>query len=232
MNKDKSNKNMESTMESFPIRKKIQHFWHYYHTITIVIIICILLIISFIKTISINKANYDAYCLILNDVNNTKLAEKIKEEFPVYMRNSKALISVDYAYPFNYLEEFGISWPDESAIVKIMSLDENKADIAVSDYSTMLWAVHERYIYPLNEILPSDLMEKLKPYYEYARFKGTESDDGIIYGLNISDTKLFQGYSNKYENAVIFVPNLTVNANRKKQQDMSVKLIKYFFEIE
>lgn len=220
---------MKKNINELTFSKKLQHIWHYYRTSALVIIIIILLAISLVKTISSNKVKYDAYCLILNDTNNTKLVERIKEGFPSYRNNEKSSIFVDYGYPFNYLDEYGINWPDESATVKFLSLEEDKADIAIADYNTMLWAVHKDFIYPLDEILPKDLLAQLEPYYEYAYFKVEDESDGKIYGLDISDTEVFKGYSNNYQNAVVFIPNLTTDSNQKLQHDASIEFINYLF---
>jgi hypothetical protein len=223
---------MDNSVKRMTLANKMQHYWHYYRTITILVLVVLFLVISLIRTVSLNKSKYDAYCLLLNDVNNTRLVNKIEEEFPVYLNNPKSLVNVNNSFPFNYLEDYGINWPDESAIVNIMSQDEDKAHLAISDYSTMLWAIHENYIYPLEEILPAEMLAVLKPYQEYANFKADKDNDGKIYGLNISDTAVFKGYSDKYENAVVFVPNLTVDPDIKLNHEMSIALIKYFFDMK
>lgn len=96
----------------------------------------------------------------------------------------------------------------------------------------MLWAVNENYIYPLNEILPNDLLEQLKPYEEYAYFKGQLESDGNVYAFNISETELFSGYSDQYQKAVVFIPNLTTSSNKEKRLEKSIEFIKYLYGIK
>ncbi|ABX42203.1 hypothetical protein [Lachnoclostridium phytofermentans] len=220
-----------SKLKDLTLKKKIQYFWDYYRTSTIIFIVVILVATSIIKTISANKVNYDTYCLILNDSNNDKLVERIKKGYPDYQGNRELRINVDNGYTFNYLEEYGINWPEESAIVKLFALKEDQADAAIADYNTMLWAVYENYIYPLDEILPNDLLEQLKPYYIYASFKGEEESDGKIYGFDISDTKVFKGYSEKYQKAVVFIPNLTTGSDKENRLEKSIEFIKYLFDM-
>jgi hypothetical protein len=223
---------MKNNTAGLTLNQKIKYYWDYYRTITIVGIILLVVAISLVKTITSNKVKHDAYCLILNDTNNSELADRIKTGFPQFLNDDGHSISVDYSYPFYYNEEHQINWPDESAIVKIMSLiDTKNVYVAIADYNTMLWAVYENYIIPMDEILPDDLLNKLEPNYEYAKFQGEEQTDGKIYGLDISETEVYQGYSDQYENTVVFIPNFTTKKNRKNQQEEAIKFIQYLFQI-
>lgn len=225
---------MKNRMKELNLKQKLKYLWDYYRWLTIGVLLIFILTFVLIKNISFNNVKYDAYCLILNDPNNTALVDKIKEGFPIYLNNDKFLINVDNGYPFSYIEEHGLNWPDESSNVKIISItDTNKADVAIADYKTLLWAVHTKYIYPLDEILPADLYKVLEPYFVYAYFQGDNNKtDGKVYGLNISDTKIYKENSNNYKDAVIFIPNLAVEPNQIVQHDVAIDFIKYLFEIK
>ncbi len=223
----------KNTFKELTLKQKIQYLWDYYRTPAIVTILLIIVAVTLIKTVSFNHVKYDAYCLILNDSNNEDIVSRIQEGFPAFLDNDAYKISIDNGYVFSYLEEYGLSWPDQSAVTKITSLvGTNKADMAIADYETMLWAVHTQYIYSLDDILPKDLLEKLKPYWVYAYFKGEITCDGKIYGLNIADTEVYKGHSDNYENAVVFIPNLEVEPNEKVSHETAIQFIKYLYNIK
>jgi hypothetical protein len=204
---------------------KVKYLIHYYGLAVIGVVVLIFFIIYLVKPIFENK-KYDAYCLILNDTENNELVERIQNGFPKYLNDSKYSIGVDNSYPFFYLEEEGINWPGEGIIYKFLNLSgTHKADVMISDYNTMLWAVYQEFIYSIDQILPAELLEKLEPYFVYAYFKDYDESDGKIYGLNISETKVYKGYSGNYENAIILIPNVT------KQPEMVINFIKYLFEL-
>lgn len=114
-----------SKLKELTFRKKIQYFWDYYRTSTMIFILIFILAVFIIRTISSNKVHYDTYCLLLNDSNNDKLVERISKEYSNHKGINPNLIHVDNGYKFNYLEEYGINWPEESAIVKLFALNED-----------------------------------------------------------------------------------------------------------
>lgn len=211
-------------------KQKLKYFWDYYRITALVIIGLVLVAIMAFKTISSNLHQYDSYCIILNDVNNTSLVDRISTGFPEYLGKPGYKISVDNGYPFSLMKEEGLTWPEESSTAKIISLTSTgKADAAISDYKTLLWAVYEDYTYSLEEVLPASLMEKLKPYYVYADFKDSKGNDGKIYGLDISGTKVFRECKDNYSDGVLFLPKLTLKDNKLKRKDMVVSFIEYLF---
>ena len=78
-------------------------------------------------------------------------------------------------------------------------------------------------------MLPEDLYKKLEPYFVYARFeKETDKDknDGVVYGLDISDTEFYKGYSDNYKDAVIAFPEFS------KNKEAAVKFVKCVYGIK
>ena len=203
--------------------KKIKYLLHYYGLAIIGIGLILFFIIYLVKPFFEEK-NYDAYCLILNDTENKELVERIKNGFPKYLNNTKYSINVDNSYPFTYLEEEGINWPGEGVIFKFLNLPgTHMADVMISDYNTMLWAVYQEFLISIDQILPTELLKKLEPYFEYAYIKDSEESDGKIYGLNISETEVYKGYSNNYENGIVLIPHVT------KKPEAVINFIKYLF---
>ena len=63
----------------------------------------------------------------------------------------------------------------------------------------------------------------------YARFeKETDKDknDGVVYGLDISDTEFYKGYSDNYKDAVIAFPEFS------KNKEAAVKFVKCVYGIK
>ncbi|SHO53968.1 hypothetical protein [Anaerocolumna xylanovorans] len=212
------------------VKQKLQYFWDYYRVTALVIICLAFVTVTAYKTISSNLHKYNLYCILLNDVNNTSLADYIGTDFPAYLHKPDYKINIDNGYPFSYLKEYDINWPDESSTAKFMSLTSTgKADVAISDYNSLLWAVHEDYAYSLDEVLPAGLLLKLKPYYVYADFKDSDGNDGKIYGLDISGTEAFKSHKSNYSDGVVFLPKLTAKASEQKKKDRVVSFIEYLF---
>ncbi len=212
-------------------KQKLQYYWDYYRITALVIICLIIVIVIAYKSIASNLHRYDSYCILLNDVNNAELVDHISKDFPAYLQKSDYKISVDNGYPFSYIAENDINWPEESSTAKFMSLTSTgKADVALSDYKSLLWAVYKDYACSLEDVLPPSLLEKLKPYYVYADFKGSGGNDGKIYGLDISGTAVFQNYKGNYSDGVIFLPKLTAEDSNLKRKDSVISFIEYFFQ--
>lgn len=172
----------------------------------------------------IAKNKYNVHCLVLNDMANFKIVERIEEYFPDYFADKKYNIKVDNIYEFVFVEEEGINWPTDPAHFKFLTLSMTKeADVVIADYNTMLWAVYAEFITPIESILPAELFEELKPYFVYAVFQGQEKSDEIAYGLDISETEMYKGCSLNYEKAILFIPAVT------KQPEAGIDFIKYCF---
>jgi len=201
--------------------KKIKYLLSYYGLAAVGVAALVFIIVYLVKPVFENY-KYNAYCLILNDTWNEDLAAHIKKEFPKYLNNDKYLFNVSNDYPFFYLEEEGINWPEDGTNFKLLTcVKTHNCDVMISDYNTMLWTIHQEFIYPIDEILPGELLEKLKPYFVYANFKG--NSDGKVYGLNISETEVYKKYSRNYKNAVLLIPNAT------KRPKVAVEFIKYIY---
>ena len=53
---------------------------------------------------------------------NNKLAERIKGGFETYSGDDKIKMNVDNGFPFTYMEEYGINWPDDISSMKFTAL--------------------------------------------------------------------------------------------------------------
>lgn len=196
----------------------------YYYGVKILIGSLIIIFAFYLLIPVITKNKYNAYCLILNDMANSKIVERIEKGFPEYLKDNKYLIKVDNIYEFVFVEEHGINWPADAAHFKFLTLAMSKeADIVIADYNTMLWAVYTDFIVPVETILPTELYDELKPYFVFAQFQGQEESDGGVYGLDISNTEVYKGYSLNYENAILLIPAVTT------QPEVGINFIKYCF---
>jgi len=207
--------------------QRIKYLLQYYGAKIIIGAVIIALAIFLIRPLFLEKKNYNAYCLVLNDMGNYGLVEYIEKGFPEFLNDEKYLISVDNLYPFAYLEELGINWPGDSSRNKFFALElSNRADVVIADYNTMLYGVYAEFITPIDTILPEELLEKLEPYFVYANFKGQGENDGKVYGLDISETEVYKGHSFSYENAVLFIPKWTL------QPEAGINFVKYCFGLK
>ena len=204
--------------------QKIKYLFYYYRVIIMVALLVI--IFSVFLILPLFKGKINAYCLILNDTENYRLVEQITNGFPQFLNDGKYVIDVNNRYPFFYVEDQGINWPEDGTNFRILSLVPNKmADVAIADYKTMLWAVYQEFVEPIDAVLPEALLERLKPYFVYAYFRGHDECDGKVYGLNISGTELMKHYSGNYKDAVVFIPNITA------QPEAGINFIKYLYNI-
>jgi hypothetical protein len=206
--------------------QKIKYLFYYYRVI-IIVALPVIVFSAFLILPLLKGKKIDAYCLILNDTGNYRLVEQITNGFPKFLNNGKYVIDVNNRYPFIYVEEQGINWPEDGANFRILSLVPNKmADVAIADYKTMLWAVYQEFVEPIDAVLPEELLERLEPYFVYAYFQGHDECDGKVYGLDISGTELMKQYPGRYKDAVIFIPNITA------QPETAIHFIKYLYNIQ
>lgn len=216
---------MSTYIKQLTTKEKIQYIWDYYRGH----IIIAFLVISSIASLIIgwaNKVNTNVYCLIFNDNENDALKEHIMSSYSEYIGNSKVTANVDNGYMFMYLEEHGISWPDEAGVLKYLQLQStNEADVIITDYETMLWADYEDFLTPVEDILPVELYKQLEPYYVYAIYKEdpTGEGDGIVYGLDISNTEIYDGYALNYDQAILCFPNVS------KDKAAAIRFTKYLY---
>lgn len=218
---------MITYMKQLTTKEKIQYIWDYYKGHIIIAIIIIGTITSLIIGWT-NKVNTNVYCLIFNDSENDALKEHIMSSYSEYIGDSKTTASVDNGYMFMYLEEHGISWPDEASVVDYMLLQStNEADVIITDYETMLWADYEDFLTPVEEILPAELYKQLEPYYVYAIYKDdpTGEGDGIVYGLDISNTEIYAGYALNYDYAILCFPNVS------EDKEAAIRFTKYLYSL-
>jgi len=207
--------------------QRIKYLFQYYGVKLIIGMLIIVLAIFLLRPLFIGKKNYNAYCLVLNDIGNFGLVEYIEKDFPEFMNDEKYFISVDNLYPFAYLEEMGINWPGNSSLYKFLALElSNRADVIIADYNSMLYGVYAEFITPIDTVLPQELLEKLEPYFVYANFKGQNENDGKVYGLDISKTEVYKGHSFSYENAILFIPKWTI------QSEVGINFVKYCFGLK
>jgi hypothetical protein len=206
--------------------QKIKYLFSYYSLSIIIVTLAVIFTVYLVKPTFENK-KYNAHCLILNDTENTGLVEQLKNGFPKFVNNEKILIEIDNGFPFVYIEEEGINLPEGTTIYNLLSrVPNHTADIIIADYKTMLWAVYQEFVYPIDTILPKQLLEKLEPYFVYACFQNEDECKRKVYGLNISDTDVYKGHSVNYEEAIVLIPNIT------KQPEVGIKFVQYIFGIE
>ena len=209
--------NDDQYFKKLSLMGKIKYYFSDNWKITIGIIFAVVIGVFLLKEVIGNK-NYNSYCLVFNDSLNNDLFEQISNGFPKYLNDENYLINISN-YDFIYLEEYGIMWPEEDKIDHVlMGIVPGLADIIISDYETIHWAIYKEYIQPIDLILPAELLEKLKPYFVHL--------NGILYGLNISETEVYKRHSGNYKNAVILIPYVA------NQPDMYINFIRYIFGME
>ncbi len=218
---------MNTYMKQLTTKEKIEYIWDYYKIPIAVTIITIGIIISFAVNWA-NKVDTNVYCLIFNDSENIALKEHIMTTYSEYIGDDKTTAFVDAGYMFMYLEEHGINWPDEGGVMKYLQLQSShEADVIIADYESMLWADYKDFLTPVEDILPEELYEQLEPYYVYAIYKDDPSGegDGIVYGLDISNTEIYNGHSLNYEKAILCFPNVS------KDQEAAIRFTKYLYSL-
>lgn len=218
---------MSTYIKQLSTKEKIQYIWDYYRGHIIISLIVIGSIASIIIG-RVTKTDTDVYCLIFNDNENIALKEHIMSSYSEYIENPKITADVDNGYMFTYLEDHGISWPDEAGVMKYLNLQStNKADVIITDYETMLWADYEDFLFPVEDILPTELFKQLEPYYVYAIYKDdpTGEGDGIVYGLDISNTEVYDGYALNYDQAILCFPNVS------KDKEAAIRFTKYLYSL-
>lgn len=209
------------------LKQKIEYLWDYYKWIPILTIIIGGIIFSWGKNIIANSSAGDAYCLILNDLENDKLVERIKSGFETYSGEEKIKINVDNGFPFTYMEEHGINWPDDVSTMKFTALmGSGNADVAIADFESFLWAGYKGFAMPLDEVLPEEMLSELEPYFIYYDEDEEDSVDAVLCALDISGTDVYKGCEKKYDNAVVYVPTWT------EHPEIAVEFIKYLFGME
>ncbi len=218
---------MSTNIKELTTKEKIQYIWDYYRGHIIIAIIVIGSIGSIVFG-WINKVDTNVYCLIFNDSENEALKEHIMSSYSEYLGDNKVTADVDKGYMFSYLEDHGISWPDEGSTIKYMTLySTGDADVIITDYETMLWADYEDFIFPVEEILPAELYKQLEPYFVYAIYKDdpTGEGDGVVYGLDISNTEIYDGYALNYDKAILCFPNVS------KDKEAAIRFTKYLYSL-
>jgi hypothetical protein len=215
----------EYSLEGKTVTQKIKYFASYYWKIAVGVILGIALLVFLLQPLS-DRVKYNAYCLLLNDTENDDLAEHIKTGFPKFLNDENYFIDVDKTdYDFIYLEEEGINWPERGASTKLMVRNAARADVVISDYNTLLWAAYTGFIFPVDEILPADLLARLEPYFVYARFQDEGSEEKV-YGLDISNTEVFKPHSGNYKDGVVSIPK-AIDKN-----ETGIQFVKYLFGVE
>ena len=218
---------MSTYMKQLTTKEKIQYIWDYYKGPIIISIVVIGSIASIVIG-WITKIDTNVYCLVFNDSENEALKEHIMSSYSEYIGDSKTTADVDKGYMFTYLEDHGISWPDEAGVMKYLTLQStNKADVIITDYETMLWADYEDFLFPVEDILPAELFKQLEPYYVYAIYKDdpTGEGDGVVYGLDISNTEVYHGYALNYDQAILCFPNVS------KDKEAAIRFTQYLYSL-
>ena len=217
-----------STLKTLNTKDKIGYIWDYYRIQIALVILAIIVVISF-GVRFIRHMDTNVYCLIFNDTENEELEEHIKSSYSEYIENDKVTASVDNSYMFSYVEEHGLNWPDDGTAVNYMTLQSTgDADVIITDYDSMLWAKYEDFIFPVEDVLPEDLYKKLEPYFTYAIFKDDASGegDGIVYGLDISDSPVYKGHSLNYTHAILCFPNVSTD------KEAAIRFTKFIYNLK
>ena len=188
-------------------KEKLQYFWDYYKFRALALLLVLLAVPVGVHMLVQRGRQVDLYCLVWNDISNQGLVDGL-ERYP--SRAGRELtVSVDNGYPFNdETGEAGLYWPDDSASIKLMSLEASgQADVVIADTPSLLFGVYREFAAPLEEALPGELLRRLEPYYVYAEFEGEEGgSDGKAYGLDLSGTDFYKENGGTKENAVLFLP--------------------------
>lgn len=219
---------MTKKFKSLSTKEKIQYIWDYYKLHIAIIIVIIGVIFSYASRLS-NQVDTEVYCLVFNDPENEDLANHIKSTYSEYIGNDKVTASVDTGYLFSYDENEKMNWPDTSSTVKYMAIQSSgDADTIITDYDSMRWAIKVDLLTPVDEILPKDLCKQLEPYFVYIDADDTEdkSQTQLIYGLDITESKIYKGHSYNYDKAILCLPNVSRNP------EAAIKFVKYMYGIE
>lgn len=219
---------MTKKFKSLSKKEKIQYIWDYYKLHIAIVIIIIGVIFSYVTRFS-NRIVTEVYCLVFNDPENEGLRNHLTSTYSEYINNDNITASVDAGYLFSYDETEKMNWPDTSTTVKYMAIQSSgEADTIITDYNSMLWAAKVELLTPVDKALPADLCKQLEPYFVYMDAKDIkdESQEKIIYGLDITESKIYKGHSYNYDKAILCFPNVS------KNPEAAIKFVKYMYGIK
>lgn len=219
---------MTNKFKSLTKKQKIGYIWDFYK-IHIAIVIAVLGIISSYAIRWYNHVDTNVYCLVFNDPENEDLKQHIMSTYSEYINNDKMTASVDIGYIFSYDQEEKMNWPNNSSSVKYAALQASgDADTIITDYDSMLWTIKQDFITPVKDILPEDLYHQLEPYFVYMEPKDTtdKSKTKIVYGLDITNSKIYKGHSYNYDKAILCFPNVS------KDPDAAIRFAKYMYGLK
>lgn len=224
-----SGKLMSDKFRALSFTAKIQYIWEFYKLRITIVVLSIALGTAIIHGVATNNRK-PLYCAVFNDLNNEKIENRVKEKYSEYTGCKKNDIKVDTGYGFKMSDEYGYNRIDAGSSIRFMSVQSAKEmDVIITDRSSLLWVKSEGFLVGVKDVLPENLYKKLEPYFVYARFeKETDKDknDGVVYGLDISDTEFYKGYSDNYKDAVIAFPEFS------KNKEAAVKFVKCVYGIK
>lgn len=209
-----SGKLMSDKFRALSFTAKIQYIWEFYKLRITIVVLSIALGTAIIHGVATNNRK-PLYCAVFNDLNNGKIEDVLRKSIPSTQVAKKMILKWTRDMVLKCQMEYGYNRIDAGSSIRFMSVQSAKEmDVIITDRSSLLWVKSEGFLVGVKDVLPENLYKKLEPYFVYARFeKETDKDknDGVVYGLDISDTEFYKGYSDNYKDAVIAFPEFSKN---------------------
>lgn len=220
---------MSEKFKALSFTAKIQYIWEFYKLRITIVIVALALAGTLIHGWVTNTEKI-IYCLVFNDLNNERIEDRIQQVYSDYSGCDSENVNVDIGFGFKESKEDGFNRIDEGSSIRFLgSQATGEMDVIITDNDSMLWAESEHFLSDVKDVLPEEIYEKLEPYFVYAVFKeGTddEESDGVVYGLDISNTDFYKGYDDNYKDAMIAFPSCSNNV------DAAVEFVKCVYGME
>jgi hypothetical protein len=219
---------MSNKFKALPFKQKIGYIWDYYRFRIIVSIIIIGVLTSYISNL-INRPDIDVYCLVLNDANNETLKEHINSTYPKFIKNTKKSASVDLGFTLAFDEQKNMYWTDNVSSIKFLEITSSgQNDVVITDYNCMIWAISNDFVLPITDIIPEEYYEQLEPYFVSIKHEDIRYNvkEFIPYGLDISKSKHYKKYTDKYKDGILCY------CSASKNPEAVVRFIKYMFDLK
>jgi hypothetical protein len=212
---------MSEKFKALSFTAKVQYIWEFYK-LRIAIVVVLIALAGVLIHGWVTNVDASLYCLVFNDLNNEKIEERIKQEYSDFIGGDPKSVNVDTGFGFKSSGEEEYNQMDEGSSVRFLGAQATGSmDVIISDY--------EGFLTDVKSVLPKNLYEQLEPYFVYATFNnGTDNEqsDGIVYGLDISDTDFYKGYDDNYKEALIAFPTCSKNV------DAAVQFVKCVYGIK
>ncbi len=221
-------KRMSEAMKDMKASEKLKYFFEYYkwHVFVVFLIIFfILYMINFIYQRTLPVAM--SYAILNNNVNADINTDIFKDYASYY--------GMDKGYKTEAVTDIILSAPEgsddaEQQMVnnyKYMSFatycSENYFDIIITDKDGMDICAEKQHIYPADQVLSQENLEKFRSMGILTESKGT--DGTAVYGINISSVPAIQSMNLRYKTVYLCFPGVS-----EQNIENANKFVEYLFK--